>query len=257
MEVLVFIVTIVVFVIWILHELHNHELISSATKSNRGNSSERQLVLLLRQLDFHPDAIYHDLYFQKKNGSFTQIDLVLATPMGLIVFEVKDYSGWLFGNGRNTYWTQVLSYGKEKYRVYNPVLQNQRHIEELRKASPQFSRIPMFSVVVFYGNCELKRLDNIPNNTLVIKNSQLHGALKSILENNPPAPYTDKYEIMQILSSAKSNGDDASILTEHIQYVEEIKRNQGSKEGRIRQSWDFNILPSTVKQTLRFLRKLR
>lgn len=114
----------IIVVVIILHilfsfihqSMENQTLISSVTESNRGNTSERNLVLTLRKMDIHPDAIFHDLYLQKRNGSHAQIDLVLATAVGLIVFEVKDYSGWIFGSGNATYWTQVLAYGKKKYR---------------------------------------------------------------------------------------------------------------------------------------------
>jgi len=36
------------------------------------------------------------LYIRKHNGDFAQIDLVVATKVGIIVFEVKDYRGWIF-----------------------------------------------------------------------------------------------------------------------------------------------------------------
>ena len=257
MPTIVIIFFVIIMFAWIFKSVNNFKLIESATKSHRGNGSERDLVLTLRKSNFHPDAIYHDLYFQKRNGSFAQIDLVLATPVGLIVFEVKDYSGWLFGNCRNTYWTQVLSYGKKKYRLYNPVFQNQRHIEELRKASDQFSQIPMFSVVVFYGNCELKKLDNIPNDTFVIKDYQINRTIQRILENNPPANYSNKREVIQILSSAKTNGDNKSILSEHIQYVENVKQINNSKGGRINDGAVFNIFPPTLRRAIRLLKSLR
>jgi hypothetical protein len=250
MPTLVIIFIVIIMFAWIFKSVNNFKLIESATKSHRGNGSERDLLLTLRKRNFHPDAIYHDLYLKKRNGSFAQIDLVLATPVGLIVFEVKDYSGWLFGNGKNTYWTQVLSYGKQKYRLYNPLLQNQRHIEELRKASAQFSQIPMFSVVVFYGNCE-------PNDTFVIKDYQINQTIQRILENNPPANYSNKREVIQILSSAKTNGDNKTILTDHVNYVKDVKRNMGSRDGKIRSTWEFEILPSSFKKAIRFLRKLR
>lgn len=48
----------------------------------------------------HPKAIFHDLYVKKKSGGDSQIDRVVAIPQGLVVIEVKNYSGWLFGNVR-------------------------------------------------------------------------------------------------------------------------------------------------------------
>ena len=120
------------------------ELISSVTSLNRGTISELLLILQLLKKGFPSVTIYHDLIIKKDNGGFSQIDLVLVTSEGIIVFEVKDYSGWIFGSGNNTNWTQVLSYGKKKYKCYNPIKQNNNHISELKKTLKQFENIPFF-----------------------------------------------------------------------------------------------------------------
>ena len=35
--------------------------------------------------------------------NITQVDVVVATKKGIIVFEIKDYSGWIFGNEQQRY----------------------------------------------------------------------------------------------------------------------------------------------------------
>ena len=104
----------IAFIGW-FEEKENNNLLNSTTHKNRGNPSELALVKTLLKKGIHPDAIFHDLYLQKRNGTFSQIDVVVATAVGLIVIEVKDYSGWIFGSGDNQNWTQVLAYGREKY----------------------------------------------------------------------------------------------------------------------------------------------
>jgi len=255
--IIVVVIILLILFSFIHQSMENQTLISSVTESNRGNTSERNLVLTLRKMDIHPDAIFHDLYLQKRNGSFAQIDLVLATSAGLIVFEVKDYSGWLFGSGKSTYWTQVLAYGRKKYRLYNPLLQNQRHIEELRKCSIQFSRIPIFSVVIFYGDCEFKKLHSIPNNVFVIKPYEIKRTIDFITTNYPKANYTNKREIVDILRQSTINGADYEVQQSHIEYVEEVKNQVGAKDGRISNDWGFNSFPTTVRKSLRWLRNLR
>lgn len=255
--IIVVLIILLILSSFIHQSMENQALINSVTESDRGNSSERNLVLALRKLDIHPDAIFHDLYLQKRNGSFAQIDLVLATSAGLIVFEVKDYSGWLFGSGKSTYWTQVLAYGRKKYRLYNPLLQNQRHIEELRKCSIQFSRIPIFSVVIFYGDCEFKKLHSIPNNVFVIKPYEIKRTIDFITTNYPKANYTNKREIVDILRQSTINGADYEVQQSHIEYVEEVKNQIGAKDGRIRNDWGFNLFPPPVRKTLWWLRNWR
>ena len=77
------------------------ELISSVTPLNRGTETERLLILELLENDTPPITIYHDLIIKKPNDKFSQIDLVLVMTEGIIVFEVKDYSGWLYGSGNS------------------------------------------------------------------------------------------------------------------------------------------------------------
>jgi hypothetical protein len=111
------------------------KLLCSVSSPDRGTRAERRLVIKMLEKGVHPKAIFHDLYLQKKNGEFSQIDIVVATPQGLLAIEVKDYGGWLFGDEKQKYWTQILNYGKEKYRFYNPIMQNAGHIKALREQS--------------------------------------------------------------------------------------------------------------------------
>ena len=76
------------------------KLLCSVSSPTRGTKAERKLIIKMLKKGVHPKAIFHDLYLKRKSGSYSQIDLVVATPQGLVVIEVKDYSGWLFGSER-------------------------------------------------------------------------------------------------------------------------------------------------------------
>ena len=85
----------------------------------------------------------------------TEIDLVMLHETGIYVFESKNYSGWIFGNEKQQYWTQSLKGGK-KFKFYNPIHQNRTHINslvELLRLSPD--QRPK-SYVVFSNRCTLK-----------------------------------------------------------------------------------------------------
>lgn len=120
-------------VILILNYCSNIRLIKTVTSTTRGESSERDVILRLLKMGINPRSIFHDCYIRKSSGTYTQVDLVVATSYGLFVFEIKDYSGWIFGHYRQKYWTQVLAYGREKHRFYNPIKQNNSHIKALEK----------------------------------------------------------------------------------------------------------------------------
>ena len=201
-------------------------LIKTVTGTYRGTYSERALVHQLLKMGIPSNMIFHDLYLKKDNGKYSQSDVIAITTVGIIVFEVKDYSGWLFGNGHQQQWTQVLNYGREKYRFYNPILQNNTHIEEWKKRYPEFQNIPFFSVIIFYGDCELKKISNLPYNCYVINDLALPYAYKSIISENMPINISNMETIRSHFLEAAANGNNPEIQQQHIQNIYEMKSRE-------------------------------
>ncbi len=201
---------------YIIHvRLEERKQIELVTPITRGEWSERRVILSLLKGGINPRAIFHDLYIRKANGEYTQLDVVAATKAGLIVFEVKDYSGWIFGGEHQRYWTQTLAYGKEKHRFYNPIMQNAGHIQAIRKCLPQNPGIPVYSVIVFYGSCELKNITCNAENTFIISPCYIHSVVSEILERTD-AVFGNKREIMSVLTQAVQNGNDPDIVASQI-----------------------------------------
>ena len=225
MEIVIIIISIVIVFLIISSIIKSNqrkrdrELISSVTSLNRGTSSERSLILRLLKKEFPSVTIYHDLIIKKDNDEFSQIDLVLVNSEGIIVIEVKDYSGWIFGNGNNTNWTQVLSYGKRKYKFYNPIKQNNNHITELRKSLKQFDNIPFFSVIVFFGDCELKEINYVPKGTYLVKSHRVFEVLNLIKSENEPTQYSNKREVVDKLKELVSLGENVEYQKQHIENI--------------------------------------
>jgi hypothetical protein len=206
----------------IFKKIRDKKLLETVTKPNRGTRTERDLVLKLLKHGISAQAIFHDLYLKKSDEGFSQIDLVVAAKSGIIVFEVKDYSGWIFGNGQHREWTQVLAYGQEKYRFYNPIIQNNKHITEIRKKLKQYENIPFYSVVVFYGDCVLKDINFVPEGTFLVKSERVLEVLDIILSKNELAPYADKFEVVKVLKEAVYYGNNKAIQTQHIENVKDM-----------------------------------
>lgn len=197
-------------------------LLQTATDLHRGTWSERRLVLRLLKHGVPAKTIFHDLYVEKTTRGTSQIDLVVPTKVGIIVFEVKEYSGWIFGKGYQEYWTQVLAYGKEKYRLYNPVKQNKGHIEVLKQRLAHCADVPYFSVIVFGGNCELRDVSCLPEDTYVVYMNEACKVFDMIVQHHVPANYGDKYELLQILEEAVNYGGNPEVQMQHIQYIHQM-----------------------------------
>jgi len=204
--------------------IKDRKLLNTVTKNYRGTRTERLMVLKLLKNGIPSGAIFHDLYLKKGGKNYCQIDLVVATKVGIIVFEIKKLNGWIFGLENQTHWTQMLAYGKQKYRFYNPILQNQKHIYDLKNQLSQFKNVPFYSVIVFFGNCSFRNLEYVPFNTFLVKSQGAINVVKEILEQNEPSNYLNKREIVDLLNLAVENGESNEIKSTHIN---NIKRNFG------------------------------
>jgi uncharacterized protein YraI len=217
---------IIAFIILIVSSLiykkvRDKKLLKTVTKTKRGTRSERDLVLNLLKYGIPAQMIFHDLYLSKNNDEFSQIDIVVITDVGIIVFEVKDYSGWIYGAGNQTQWTKVLAYGKKKFRFYNPIMQNIKHISELKKCLNLFN-IPFYSIVLFYGDCVLKDVNFVPKGTFLVKSKRVKDVLKIILKQNEPVEYTNIDEMIGILKEAVENGESKENQIKHIENIKDM-----------------------------------
>jgi len=187
----------------------------TVTRLNRGTWSERDLILRLLKEGVSSDKIFHDLFIEKKDGTYSQIDIVVLTEVGFVVIEVKDFSGWIFGFGNNEKWVHIL--GKMKYPFYNPVFQNDGHIRNLKNKISKSDNISFYSLIVFYGNCELKKISNIPNTTFVIKSNKLIKTFNSILQNQNTLDCNNMSDSIEVLNVGVKNGGVKEIKSQHIQ----------------------------------------
>ncbi len=178
------------------------------------------MVLVLLKNGKSVENVYHDLYLNTIDCDFSQIDLVLITEVGIIVFEVKDYNGWLYGKGKQEHWTMIC--GKNKYRIYSPIIQNEVHIKNLRNIINENQDVPIFSVIVFYGNCNFENINFVPQKTFLTTSNRALEVIKKIEAINPSYGYNNLAEIRHILQEAKANGDITENQELHIANIKDM-----------------------------------
>lgn len=199
---------------------------TSSQPHSRGNAAEIQLTHDLERLGIPKECIFRNLYIKTGPSYYTQVDVVALTSFGILVFEVKNYSGWIFGTGYQNHWTQVLSYGRSKFSFYNPILQNARHIEQLRKQLPDLNYYPVFNIVIFYGYCELKDISEIPLNTFVLTSKRLREVLQSLQYQQPVITYLNQIKITSFFNEAAQRGNDKEIRALHVQNIKSKYSNE-------------------------------
>lgn len=215
-------VVFILFVSVVYFLLRNNRLFKSVTTNQRGTASERNMVVNLLKSGFQPENIFHDLLVHKGNDYFSQIDLVVLTDEGILVIEVKDYSGWIYGSGYAAQWTKVLAKGRKKYRFQNPIKQNHSHILALKSIIPDSHLIPFYSIIVFYGDCRLKDIDFVPKDTYIVKSSRILQVLKQIRKNGVPVKYWDKSEVISKLSNAVIDGGSKINRKQHEKNIRDL-----------------------------------
>jgi len=224
-------ILLLLVIVVLFKEAQNKKLLETVTNKSRGTRTERKLVLKLLKYGIPAQTIFHDLYVKMPTGRYSQIDLVVPTKVGIFVFEVKKYSGWIFGSGYNSQWTQVLAYGNSKYRFYNPVMQNSKHISDLKSQLKQFDRIPFYSIIVFYGDCELKDISNVSSETYIIKSNSVEETMNILMNTREPVTYANKYEIVNLLKESVANGEDNEVRIRHVQHIREMLSKNRQSQG--------------------------
>ena len=154
--------------------------------------------------------ILRNVYMPKGEGSeeTSEVDVIFITQKGIFVFESKNYSGWIFGNERDTLWTATLANG-DRNKFYNPILQNKTHIKWMREFVGD--KIPLFSIIVFSERCELKKITMESMDVEVIQRDQTYATVRDIWDQNPDvltkeevtALYEKLYPLTQVSQEVK------------------------------------------------------
>ena len=147
------------------------------TMNDKGKKGEYQLYRALQHYEEHGFRFLFNVYLRKPNGATSELDVVMIGSNGVIVFEIKNYSGWIFGNDKQKYWTQVIY--KRKYRFLNPVWQNRTHCEVLRGYLPEDTAV--YSVVLFSYECELKDIKMHSPDVIVARLQNANGIVQYLL----------------------------------------------------------------------------
>lgn len=155
-----------------------------ATFFDKGRNGEYQIFNYLKKYESKGSKFLFNVYLPKDDGETTEADVIMITPKGVIVFESKNYSGWIFGDEKYKSWTQTLPSGKgksKKEHFFNPIMQNNLHIKYLKKLIGE--DYPFYSLIVFSERCTLKKITVHSENVQVIKRNNVCSAVSKIMSS--------------------------------------------------------------------------
>ncbi len=179
---------VLAFLLWLFGDHGIDKLKNPEEWKDVGSSGEQIVYINLRDKIHVPEKqILRNVYIPTADGKTSEIDLLVISRKGLLVFECKNYAGNIYGDMKRKKWVQYL--GKKKSFFYNPFLQNKSHVKHLKKQLEQFGDLPACSFVTtisrgkwkvknlgpedyFLGlNCHLVDIYNaLPDSELMMKN---------------------------------------------------------------------------------------
>ncbi|MEK5443425.1 NERD domain-containing protein [Fredinandcohnia sp. FSL W7-1320] len=183
----------------------------------KGFLGEASVRLYLNKLDKEKYQVFNDVLIPLKNRKSSQIDHVVVSPYGIFVIETKNYKGWIYGDSKSKYWTQVIYKRKEK--LYNPIWQNYGHIKALQEYLGMENEEPYHSIISFSNRATLKKIETNSSNVSVVYSSRLVGTILEHKQVHLSAGETKKI-VNKLEKTLNADGDKKK------QHVKNIKDSQ-------------------------------
>ena len=156
--------------------------------------------------------LYNDFCFEDQQGYSTEIDHILITRGGIFIIETKTNKGLIRGAKEDEWWLCIKKDYQQDKQLKNPVIQNQGHINHLRK---MFKNTPpkMTSIVIF----PVADITYVSSDIVY----DLDDATNKIIELTKSNTYSQEF-VERINSQIKQIQDTYSISKE--KHIENIKR---------------------------------
>lgn len=172
-----------------------------------------------------------NVYLPKGGNETTELDAVLLHESGIYVFESKNYSGWIFGSEDQYQWTQTLPNGRRarKIKFYNPIKQNQTHIECIKKFLDD-DTLPVHSYIVFSERCELKniQLNGVKQHVIKRRNDLFQAVQHNVsVYGSKLAPWRIEKIYDQLYPRAHVTDAEKQRHIDQIQQKKELKKPVG------------------------------
>ncbi len=203
----------IILVIWLMLFIKKQKIIKI------GKDGEKKVARALKKYaGIRSYKVINDLYLPLYDKT-TQVDHILIGFFGILVIETKNLSGEIYGDPKKSDWLHII--GNKKHTLYNPLLQNQTHIDCIRHllGKENIYNINIESLVVFSA----KKVNLfVPNKLPIIVLKKLKKFLRQ------PRFTTDKDVDVEKLYNAlmKYQVTDKKVIADHNKNVKIMAKNK-------------------------------
>ena len=190
------------------------------TFTNKGTKGEYLLYRELLKL-FEKKNIFINVYLDNVNTSLTEIDLLALSKDGVYVFEMKNYSGYIYGTDTDKEWTQVLN-KRTKNKFYNPLRQNYAHTKAV-ESFLELEEKQIVPMIVFSNKSKLSKINNKVNTSLIVSLRDLKKQVKQIRKNKEKV-FSDEQLNYYVSKIEQRILVENSIKEQHVEEVIALKQ---------------------------------
>lgn len=164
-----------------------------------------------------------NIYLDSINTETTEIDVLSISNKGIYVYEMKNYSGFIYGSETDKQWTQVLNkWTKNKF--YNPLRQNYAHTKAIEKFLDVCEQ-QIFPIVVFSNRSKLSKISITKDQNVF----QYRDAIRFVKnkEKYHLNQITDKQKetyLVKLLSRTKMSDE---FKEKHIEEIKMLREKKG------------------------------
>ncbi len=122
-------------------------LLPMALRRYRRDAEQRRVAKIIKNLRI---VSVKNLAFPDSMEGYVFIDYLLLTPTGIVVLDLQDYNGFIFGGPNIDQWTQMVR--QRGYKFENPLHQNAWRLQIIRslvKDAPLIGKVVFSSVSQF------------------------------------------------------------------------------------------------------------
>ena len=84
------------------------------------------------------------------------------------------------------------------------------------------AKLPMYSLVVFAGDCELKDVTFIPHDCYLATYYRAIDAVYDIIQSHPIVQYNDRWEVANLLKASVDKGNNIYLQEQHVQKIRDM-----------------------------------
>lgn len=139
-------------------------------------------VLLNNFSDIYIKILNNVVIYDLTNDRLTEIDLLLLTTSGIYVIESKNWNGIIYGNPFERIWKQFFNKKIKLKNYYNPIIQNNEHINFLIRYL-NIEKNKFKSYIVFPNKTNIKYLNATNINNPYIKVLKIEDLISEITKD--------------------------------------------------------------------------